>query len=152
MPFSGALTQMASRCGGLVPNFFFLGQACSGVFLFLFTEFDKNNSMISGDHHEHLMLFFFYAAGFVLVGWVTSNLLLRSKTVRRLIVPRPSPTPAAIVDCTRSLQAETALDSFSGVGRRGDIGQMRPLITPGTATVAALHGSQSARTGLVRSP
>ena len=35
---TGSLTQMASRVGGIVPTFFFLGQALSGAFLFGFTS------------------------------------------------------------------------------------------------------------------
>ena len=89
---TGSLSQLASRLGGIIPNFYFLGQALSGVILFIFTSSVdwKLGHLAQSDHgHNHLRVetFFMYTTGFVLMGWVASNLLLRTEPVLAFMGP-----------------------------------------------------------------
>lgn len=60
---TGSLTQLASRVGGIMSNFFFLGQALSGAFLFGFTtsvdwsveEMASNNAQDYKHHHQDVV-------------------------------------------------------------------------------------------------
>ena len=97
---TGSLTQMASRVGGIVPTFFFLGQALSGAFLFGFTtsvdwsveEMAVDNVQHYKHNHQDVIVFFGYASSFVVIGLVAFNFLITSdviKAVHRVPSHRP---------------------------------------------------------------
>lgn len=89
---TGSLTQMASRVGGVVPTFFFLGQALSGAFLFGFTssvdwsveEMAVDNVQHYKHSHEDVLMFFGYASSFVFIGQVAFNFLITSDVIKEV--------------------------------------------------------------------
>jgi hypothetical protein len=89
---TGSLTQMASRVGGIVPTFFFLGQAMSGAFLFGFTssvdwsveEMAVDNVQHYKHSHEDVVVFFGYASCFVFIGLVAFNFLITSDVIKHV--------------------------------------------------------------------
>jgi hypothetical protein len=89
---TGSLTQMASRVGGIVPTFFFLGQALSGAFLFGFTssvdwsveEMAVDNVQHYTHSHHDVLMFFGYASSFVFIGQVAFNFLITSDVIKEV--------------------------------------------------------------------
>lgn len=89
---TGSLTQMASRVGGIVPTFFFLGQALSGAFLFGFTssvdwsveEMAVDNVQHYKHSHQDVVAFFGYASSFILIGQVAFNFLISSDLIKQV--------------------------------------------------------------------
>ena len=123
---TGSLTQMASRVGGIMPNFFFLGQALSGAFLFGFTtsvdwsveEMAINNVQHYKHNHQDVVWFFGYASAFVASGQIAFNFLVSSEYIKQLHnIPADKPW-------YHQMQWRSPSGAAAGGGRAGHLQQV----------------------------